>query len=235
CYWFEKARAAIENKRTKRAGLIATQGIRGGLNREVLTRIKDTGDIFFAEPDRDWVLEGANVHISMVGFDDGSEPSRLINGVAVSTINANLTATTDTTQARRIADNAGLGFIADVKAGEFDINDDEAAALLREPNPHGRPNSDVLRPWTNGLDLSRRPRHMWIIDFGTEMAKEQAALYERPFQLVQVRVKPARDKVKRERYRSLWWIHAEPCAVMRNKIESLKRFLVTLTVSKHRL
>ena len=47
-----------------RAGLLATQGIRGGANREVLKRIKDTGDIFFAESDRDWILDGANVHVS---------------------------------------------------------------------------------------------------------------------------------------------------------------------------
>src|SRR5207244_7702083 len=35
CYWFEKARDSIEHKHCKRAGLLATQGIRGGANREV--------------------------------------------------------------------------------------------------------------------------------------------------------------------------------------------------------
>src|SRR5437867_705396 len=33
CYWFEKARDSIEHKHCKRAGLLATQGIRGGANR----------------------------------------------------------------------------------------------------------------------------------------------------------------------------------------------------------
>jgi hypothetical protein len=56
CYWFEKAREQIEHGKCKRAGLLATQGIRGGANREVLKRIKETGDIFFAESDRDWIL-----------------------------------------------------------------------------------------------------------------------------------------------------------------------------------
>jgi type II restriction/modification system DNA methylase subunit YeeA len=32
CYWFEKARAMIQSGRAKRAGLLATQGIRGGAN-----------------------------------------------------------------------------------------------------------------------------------------------------------------------------------------------------------
>ena len=71
CYWFEKARQQIEKGKCKRAGLLATQGIRGGANREVLKRIKEDGDIFFAESDRDWILDGANVHVSMVGFDNG--------------------------------------------------------------------------------------------------------------------------------------------------------------------
>ena len=52
CYWFEKARAMIERGRLKRAGLLATQGIRGGANRRVLERIKETGDIFWAQSDR---------------------------------------------------------------------------------------------------------------------------------------------------------------------------------------
>jgi type II restriction/modification system DNA methylase subunit YeeA len=73
CYWFEKARAQIAAGNCKRAGLLATQGIRGGANREVLKRIKEGGEIFWAESDRPWILDGANVHVSMVGFDDGRD------------------------------------------------------------------------------------------------------------------------------------------------------------------
>ncbi|MFO1492388.1 MAG: hypothetical protein U1F77_15070 [Kiritimatiellia bacterium] len=53
CYWFEKARAHIEAGAAS-AGLLATQGIRGGANREVLKRIKKSGDIFWAVSDREW-------------------------------------------------------------------------------------------------------------------------------------------------------------------------------------
>ena len=41
--------------------------------RKVLERIKETGDIFWAQSDRDWILDGATVHVSMIGFDDGRE------------------------------------------------------------------------------------------------------------------------------------------------------------------
>ena len=70
CYWFEKARAMIEEGKVKRAGLLATNSIRGGANRKVLERIKETGDIFWAQSDRDWILDGAAVNVSMIGFDD---------------------------------------------------------------------------------------------------------------------------------------------------------------------
>ena len=56
-----KARHQIEEGHCRRAGLLATQGIRGGANRDVLKAIKQTGDIFFAESDRPWILAGANV------------------------------------------------------------------------------------------------------------------------------------------------------------------------------
>ena len=36
CYWFEKARGQIERGGLLRAGLVATNSIRGGKNREVL-------------------------------------------------------------------------------------------------------------------------------------------------------------------------------------------------------
>jgi type II restriction/modification system DNA methylase subunit YeeA len=235
CYWFEKGRAAIERQRVQRAGLLATQGIRGGLNRKVLERIRESGEIFFAESDRNWILDGAMVHVSIIGFDDSTEKLRSLDGVHVGQINANLTALTDTTKARHLPRNKSLGFIADVKAGQFDLPDSEATSLLRLPNPNGKPNSDVLRPWVNGRDVVQRPRDYWIIDFGAEMTRANACKYEALFKIVEKRVYPERAKVKRKRYREWWWLHAEPCAVMRTRLNPLSRFLVTTTVSKHRL
>ncbi len=235
CYWFEKARKHLAERKCKRAGLLATQGIRGGLNREVLKRIKETGDIFWAESDRDWVLDGANVHVSMVGLDDGSEQQRVLNGDSVVTIYANLTAKTDIAQSERLAESAAIGFIADVKAGRFDLPEAEALVLLAQTNPNRQPSSDVLLPWVNGQDILQRCHGYWIIDFGPDLPEDRAALYERPFELVKARVLPERLKVKRKRYRELWWLHAEPCTAMRRKLAPLPRFIVTPTVAKHRV
>jgi hypothetical protein len=43
CYWFEKAREQLERGKVRRVGLLATQAIRGGANRRVLQRIKQSG------------------------------------------------------------------------------------------------------------------------------------------------------------------------------------------------
>jgi type II restriction/modification system DNA methylase subunit YeeA len=235
CYWFEKARAMIESGRAKRAGLLATQGIRGGANRDVLNRIKQTGDVFFAVSDRDWVLDGAAVHISMVGFDDGSDTSRVLDGKPVTTINPNLTSTADITQAQRLAANLGIGFMGDTKGGPFDVPFETARKFLDTPNVNGRPSSDVVTPWCNGLDVTRRNRDMWIIDFGTDMPEDRARLYEAPFAHVQTHVYPERAKNKRESYRLKWWIHVEARSGMRAQLAPLERFVAVARVAKHLL
>lgn len=235
CYWFEKARDQVASGKAVRAGLLATQGIRGGLNREVLHRIKQTGDIFFAISDKEWVLDGANVHISMIGFDDGRETERLLDGRPALSINADLTEGADLSRARRLQASRGVCFYADVKAGSFDIERDVATAWLLAPNPHGRPNSDVIVPWANGLDVIRRPRGQWVVDFPSAMSETEAAKYELPFDWVLRHVRPSRLQVKRRSYRDYWWIHAEPCDAMRTAVAPLVRFIVTPSTAKFRV
>src|SRR5215210_5406595 len=109
-YWFEKARAMLEAHKAKRVGLIATQGIRGGRNREVLKHIKRTGDIFMGWSDRNWVLNGASVHVSIVGFDLGTEMEKVLNGVAVENINSDLTSSLELTETERLPENSRLAF-----------------------------------------------------------------------------------------------------------------------------
>ena len=236
CYWFEKARSEIEHGSAGRAGLLATQGIRGGKNRVVLDRIAGSGAIFWAESDRKWTLDGAAVQVSMVGFDDGSETARDLDGLQVSEIYTNLrSGETDVTKARRLKENLGISFMGDTKGGPFDISEALAKQLLTHPNPDRRPNADVVRPWINGLDITRRPRHMWIIDFPPGMTLEEAALYEAPFEYVSKNVKPNRIGSKRKIYAEKWWLHMEPRPGMRNALSGFSRFIVTPCLSKHRL
>jgi type II restriction/modification system DNA methylase subunit YeeA len=235
CYWFEKARQQIEDGKCRRAGLLATQGIRGGANREVLKRIKSTGDIFFAESDRPWILDGANVHVSMVGFDKGEEKERVLNGKPVATINANLTTNADLTQVATLVANLNIAFMGTTKGGPFDIAEPKALEFLRAPSPHGKPNSDVIVPWVNGMDLTQRLSRTWIIDFGAGTSEQDAAKYEAAFEFVKTIVKPERETNARETYRRLWWQHVEARPAMRAVLAPLPRFLCTTRVSKYRL
>ena len=234
CYWLEKARAQIEAGHTQRAGLLATQAIRFQSNRPVLSRIKDTGGIFTAISDKDWVLEGAAVHISIVCFDDGSEPDCYLDGQPVSDINADLTAGTDLTQAKPLIENRGFAFQGIGKVGDFDISEAVATEMLALPNPHGRPNEDVLRPWINGIDITRRPRKVWVIDFGADMPEAEAALYEAPFEYIKERVMPERLKNKMKWRAENWWLHGYPANTMRHALSPLQRYIATPKVSKHR-
>jgi hypothetical protein len=236
CYWFEKARGQIEAGKCRRAGLLATQGIRGGASRETLKRIQESGDIFFAESDRPWVLGGANVHISMIGFDGGAEAMKRLDGRPVAKVNSDLTASeADVTTARRLATNAGISFMGDTRGGAFDVDDSTARDFLLAPNPSGRPSSDVVLPWSNGWDVTRRHRDRWIIDFGVEAPMFKASQYEMPFDHVRENVYPSRLKNNRQAYRDRWWIHVEARPTMREAIAWLPRFLCTPRVSKHRL
>jgi type II restriction/modification system DNA methylase subunit YeeA len=109
-YWFERTREMIEDGRASRGGLLATNSIRGGANRRVLERIKQTGDIFMAWSDRSWASDGAAVRVSLVGFDNGRETSHVLDGIPVTTINSDLNSSLDLTAARRLKETKGIAF-----------------------------------------------------------------------------------------------------------------------------
>ena len=161
-------------------------------------------------------------------------PYRL-DGNPVPFINPDLTTGSNTAAAHRLKENAGLCFMGTTKVGPFDIDAETARKMLAAPlNPNGRPNSDVVRPWVNALDITRRPRNMYIIDFGTDTTEQQAALYELPFEYVRHHVKPLRVENSRDTYAKRWWIHGEARGDLRNAIAPLSRYVTTPTVSKHR-
>lgn len=232
CYWFEKARRQIADGNCQRAGLLATQGIRGGANREVLDRVKQTGDIFFAESDRDWVLDGATVHVSMVGFDNGDETERTLDGKRVDAIHSNLTAGADVTQAQPLTENDGRGFIGVQKSGPFDVFLDKAMRLVQEPCPSGKPTSNVLRIYWTAVDVVRRPQDTWIIDF-VRMDEDEASLYQAPYEHLRSEVPEERTAKHFSDYP--FWQLWRPRPEMYTAIGPLRRFIVTPHVSKHRI
>jgi len=160
-----------------------------------------------------------------------------LDGVPVPAIFSDLSAGgSDLTQAKRLKENEAVAFMGDTKGGAFDIPGALARSWLQEPlNPNGRPNSDVLKPWVNGMDVTRRPRDMWIIDFGCTMSEAEAALYQEPFAYAAEHIKPVREKNNRESYAKFWWRHVEPRPALMRSAKAFVRVLVTPEVSKHRV
>ena len=237
-YWFEKARAQIEAGKLQAAGLVSTNSIRGGANRKVLDRIVATTRIFEAWSDEEWVNDGAAVRVSLLGFGPffAVHRSSRLNGLEVTAIHPDLTASEglDLTKAKSLAENLGSSFQGSSKKASFDIPGQLARSWLTQPNPNEKPNTDIVRPWSNGMMLSGRSRDVWIIDFGTEISEEDASLYEHPFNYSLTQVKPERDKNNRESYRKYWWRHAEARPSMRRALKPLTRYIATIAHSKHR-
>lgn len=244
CYWFAKAAAAIRASWSTRVGSVATNSVRGGANRRVLDRICDDQAAFDAWADEPRIIHGANVRVSLVCFarpDNAGARSPRLNGAAMEQIFPDLTGAVegrglDLTQVQRLKENLAKSFMGDTKGGAFDVPGELAREWLEAPvNPNGRPNSDVLRPWINGLDVTRRPRDMWIVDFGCSRTAEGVAYFELPYAHIRRHVWPERINNKRESYRRLWWQHVEPQQGMWSALRGVRRYLATPTVARHRI
>ena len=244
CYWFEKAGRQIVSSKAARAGLVATNSIRGGANRRALQAATATRQIFEAWSDEPWVIDGASVRVSLICFargDDACVSGARLDGEPVDEIYTDLTARrdgagVDLTGARRLSENASVVFTGDTKGGSFDVPGDLARKWLCLPaNPNGRTNADVLKPWMNGMDLTRRPAGKWIVDFGWTMSEADGALYEEPFRWAKEHVYPMRQGNRRDAYRDYWWRHVEPRQGMWRALARRSRYIATAQVAKHRL
>ena len=232
CYWFERARQMIEDGRVKRAGLIATQAIRGGVNQTVLARIKQTGDIFLAWQDRNWFQEEVAVHVSVVGFDDGSELFRCVDGVTAVSINPDLSVGTNTTIARQLVENLNLVARGIETGGPFEITDTEAQLFAHDPR-----NVAVLVPIVNGCDVTERSRHMWVIDF-EQTPTIPPEKYTVLFNLIKERWHHEISDSSRKRppkMRDNWWLFRRSGEKLRELVRDRLRYIATPRVAKHRL
>jgi type II restriction/modification system DNA methylase subunit YeeA len=248
CYWFEKARGRIVSGTVQRAGLVATNSIAKNTNLPVLKRICSDLIIYDAWRDEEWTIDGAAVRVSLLCFGqhDLHSQSRTLDGRQVASINATLTTGVDLSQANALGENRGRSLLGIQKSGPFDISGEIARRWLGLPlNPNGRANSEVLKPYWNGDDVTARCRDRWIIDLPVGLSEFQASQFELPFEYLRhVDYSPenARPKGSFVEYRKTtpgqnpsWWEPHRPRPKMRRLIESLRRYTVTPETSEHRL
>jgi SAM-dependent methyltransferase len=109
CYWFARAWAMMAAGTLTRAGLVATNSIRGGANRAVLKPITEGGRIFEAWSDESWTVEGAAVRVSMICFDAAKGGPVRLDGAEVAEVFSDLSAArggVDLTGAAKMPENA---------------------------------------------------------------------------------------------------------------------------------
>lgn len=249
CWWFEKAKAQIVAGKARRAGLVATNSIRGGQNRLTLDQITNDLQVFEAWSNEPWVVDGAAVRVSLICFCSKGEPDRIVlNGNEVVRINPDLTCDANISSAKRLAENAGRSFIGMQKSGPHDIAGERARQLLVQPvNPNGKLNCEVLKPYINGLDIVRRPRDMWILDFNG-LSLNEASLFEAPFELlrelVDAYIEAEKQKLRETgrpdlaecyKFRDDWWRLWRPRSELKDALRGLKRAIATAEIAKHRV
>ncbi|QWG24140.1 class I SAM-dependent DNA methyltransferase [Bradyrhizobium sediminis] len=242
CYWFERARELIESGQVARAGLVATNSIRKNTNLPVMHRIAASTRIFEAWNEEQWTVDGAAVDVSLICFGESEGVEARLNGAVVTAINPDLTSGLNMTLAKALVENKNGAYLGIQKSGPFDVSGELARTWMGEPtNPNGRNNSEVLKPYWNGDDVTGRPRDMWFIDFPLGLSKAEASLYVSPFN--HVATTPDEDGKTIEQLRQAlgeragprWWEPHWPRPDMRSKIVRLRRYIVTPETSQHRL
>jgi len=100
------------------------------------------------------------VHVSMIGFDDGTETIKSLDGNVVDKINPDLSFQTNLTQAKSLSENDGICFMGPSAKGPFDIDEALAIIIIRATgNPNGKSNSDVVKRVASAIDLVQEQRN----------------------------------------------------------------------------
>ena len=250
CFWFEKARMQMEADKLQSAGLVSTNSIRGGANREVLNRILEKSRIFLALSDEEWWDDGTAVRVSMTGFGKSAMKPQL-DGVEVEAIHGDLTADVDVTKASKMRENLNKSFqgvtpSASVKKklreelglpnASFNLEGSEARKILEEPaTMNGEPMAAVVRPYLIADDITTRPLDRFIVNFAGRDEKA-AAMFEKPFAAISnVRLHRAHTDRFNDFRKYPWWQFGWPRPEMINALNGLLRYISITRVSKHHL
>jgi hypothetical protein len=233
-YWFRKAHDQLPTG--GRAGLVATNSIREGRNREASLEYitQNAGVITDAISSEPWSGE-ANVHVSIVNWvkRPTTVPKQFrLDRVEVGGITSSLQGGIKAAIGHQLTANAGRQFFGVVPSGEgFVLDSKEADRLLARTEADYR---RVVRPYLVGEDITSNPALQptrSIIYFG-ELPLEEAAKWPEAMKIVRARVKPMRDAHKKRREREEWWKFSRTVPDLFRAIEDLSRYIACPHISK---
>lgn len=230
-YWFVKSSAA--NQTARRVGLVATNSVRHSASNVPIRFFSNIFGLYEAWSDQPWIQDGASVRISILCGSKDAVFTKNLDGELVGEISPRLSTSARVPQPLRGLN--GYIFRGPPKIGSFDIDGSVARAWLQEPlNPNGEYNAKVLRPIWVANDIVKRPRDKWIVDFAN-MPRDQACLFQKPFEYVEANVKPTRAENNRPWRRDNWWLHGETIPALRAAMATFDKVIVTGMVTKHRV
>lgn len=118
----------------------------------------------------------------------------------------------------------GMGFTFDDSSE--DANPISLMNQLIEDNPK---NADRIFPFLGYSEVANHPKHLhhrFVIDFGDMTEEDAQTGWPDLVQILREKVKPERDKKKRDANREKWWQYAEKRPGLYRKIRNLNRVLV---------
>ncbi|MGH2981293.1 MAG: DNA methyltransferase, partial [Solirubrobacterales bacterium] len=233
-YWFR--RAADHMRSGDRAGLVGTNSISQNRARGAsLNYVVEKGGVITDAVSRQKWPGEAVVNVSIANWiqEPDPKPGRFVlDGEEVAGINTRLRESVIAVEEyETLEPNKGRSFQGPIPAGSFYLEPEEAEEILARSEADYSP---VVRPYLIGDDITEEPEQRprrWIIDFGMR-SLEEAAEFPEALQIVRERVKPEREKNRREAYRKFWWRFAEPRPGMREAIAQLSRYIAGNRIGK---
>ena len=251
-YWWHKAAIVLREGKAIRFGFITTNSLRQTFNRRVVEQQlgQDKISLSFAIADHPWVdsADGAAVRIAMTVGVSGGSNGRLLEVVEetesgedaanvkllerIGLIHANLTIGADVGGAMPLQSNddlASTGLILGSRG--FVLTRTEADALKTANKECAK----LIFPLRNGDDINGIGRDFYVIDTNGWSEEHLRSSVPEIYQRLRDTVYPERQENRDPKLRKNWWLFRRSNEQVRAAISSLKRFIVTVETSKHRM
>lgn len=253
-HWWHIAAETVRAGKALQFGFITTNSIKQTFNRRVIQaqlEAKNPLTLAFAIPDHPWVdsADGAAVRIAMTVGSRFKTNSRLLqvreeksaenaqDEIEVKlteqqgVLSADLRVGANLSNALFLRANSNIctkGF--EPGHSDFVITKDQRRHL----EDVKKDSSKITSLYLNGRELIAGDYSNYLIDAHGLTRDELQRLHPRIFQWLQDRVKPDRETNRDQRLRDNWWLHRRSREDLRQMINGLNRYILTVETSKHR-
>lgn len=214
--------------------LITTNSIKDGdIREDGLEQIAvRKGEIVFVNSGVKWPGV-ASLYVSLISIHKGPwSKQRVLDGRQVARISTYFDEFEQTAPPASLSENKDLLFAGyDILGDGFFISHQEAENLISTDTK----NKQVVFPSINGEELNNDPEQRpgrSVINF-IDRPIGEAQRYTKPFEIVEAKVKPFREKQNRTRNREVWWLYNENRAGLRVALAAITHCFGAAATTKH--